>query len=83
VRLLRATMACEALTRGERALEVGCRARDCINTDYNVDQPQTPPRASQKLIAMSTLLRSMPKPSTPEARNLRREAQALIEHAVV
>jgi hypothetical protein len=27
----------------------------------------------------TTLLRAMPVPSTPEARNLRREAQALIE----
>jgi hypothetical protein len=43
----------------------------------------TPPRASQKLIAAATLLRAMPAPSTPEARNLHREAQALIEQAAV
>jgi hypothetical protein len=49
----------------------------------NVDNPDMPPRASQKLIAAATLLRAMPVPSTPEARNLQREAQALIEQAVV
>jgi hypothetical protein len=59
------------------------QARDRINADFNVDNPDTPPRASQKLIAAATLLRAMPTPSTPEARNLHREAQALIEQAVV
>jgi hypothetical protein len=38
---------------------------------------------SQKLIAAATLLRAMPAPLTPEARNLHREAQALIEQAAV
>jgi hypothetical protein len=38
---------------------------------------------SQKLIATATLLRAMPAPSTPKARNLHREAQALIEQAAV
>jgi hypothetical protein len=42
-----------------------------------------PPRASQKLIATATLLRAMPAPSMPEARNLHREAQALIKQAAV
>jgi hypothetical protein len=42
-----------------------------------------PLRASQKLIATTTLLRAMPVPSTPEARNLHREAQALIEQAAM
>jgi hypothetical protein len=37
----------------------------------------------QKLIAAATLLRAMPAPSTPEARNLHREAQTLIEQAAV
>jgi hypothetical protein len=58
-------------------------ARDRINTDFNVDNPDTPPRASQKLIAAATLLRAMPAPLTPEARNLHREVQALIEQAAV
>jgi hypothetical protein len=57
-------------------------ARD-INADFNVDNPDAPPRASQKLIAAATLLRAMPAPSTPEAQNLHREVQALIEQATV
>jgi hypothetical protein len=83
VRLLHASMAGEGSTRGERVRELGIQARDCINADFNVDNPDTPSRASQKLIAASTLLRAMPAPSTPEARNLHREAQALIEQAAV
>jgi hypothetical protein len=83
VRLLRASMAGEASARGERVRELGMQARDRINADFNVDNLDTPPRASQKLIAAATLLRAMPAPSTPEARNLHREAQALIEQAAV
>jgi hypothetical protein len=76
-------MAGEASARGERARELGIQARDRINADFNVDNPDTPPRVSQKLIAAVTLLRAMPAPSTPEARNLHREVQALIEQAAV
>jgi hypothetical protein len=83
MRLLRASMAREASARGERGRELGIQARDRINADFNVDNPDTPPRASQKLIAATTLLRAMPAPSTPEARNLHHEAQALIEQAAV
>jgi hypothetical protein len=83
VRLLRASMAGEASAHGERARELCIQARDRINNDFNVDNPDTPPRASQKLIAAATLLQAMPAPSTPEARNLHREAQALIEQAAV
>jgi hypothetical protein len=83
VRLLRASMAGEASVRGERVRELGIQARDCINADFNVDNPDTSPRASQKLITAATLLWAMPAPSTPEARNLHREAQALIEQAAV
>jgi hypothetical protein len=83
VQLLRTSIVGEASARGERARELGRQARDRINTDFNVDDPDTPPRASQKLIAASTLLRAMPTPSTPEARNLHRAAQALIEQAAV
>jgi hypothetical protein len=79
VRLLRASMAGEASARGERARELGRQARDRINAD----NPDAPPRASQKLVAATTLLRAMPAPSTPEARNLQREVQALIEQAAV
>jgi hypothetical protein len=83
VRLLRASMVGEASARGERMRELGIQARDRINADFNVNNPDTPPRASQNLIAAAMLLRAMPAPSTPEARNLHREAQALIEQAVV
>jgi hypothetical protein len=83
VRLLRASIAGETSARSERARELGRQARDCINADLNVDNPDTPPRASQKLIAAATLLRAMPTHSTPEAWNLHREAQALIEQAAV
>jgi hypothetical protein len=77
VRLLRASMAGEASARGGRVWELGRQAHDRINAD----NPDAPPRASQKLIAATTLLRAMPAPSTPEARNLHREVQALIEQA--
>jgi hypothetical protein len=83
VRLLRASITGEASARGERARELGRQARDRINTDFNVDNLDTPPRASQKIIAAVTLMRAMPAPSTPEARNLHREAQALIEQAAI
>jgi hypothetical protein len=74
VRLLRASIAGEASARGEHARELGKQARERINTDFDVDNRNTPLRASQKLIAVVTLLRAMPAPSTPEARNLHREA---------
>jgi hypothetical protein len=83
VRLLRASIVGEASTRCEHARELGKQARERINTDFNVDNPNTPSRASQKLIAVATLLRAMPAPSTPEARNLYCEAQALMKQAVV
>jgi hypothetical protein len=83
VRLLCASMAGEASARGERVRELGIQARNRINADFNVDNLDTPPRASQKLIAAATLLRAMPAPSTPEARNLHHVVQAIIEQAVV
>jgi hypothetical protein len=83
VQLLRASMAGEASARGERARELGKQVRDRINADFNVDNPDAPPRASQKLIAGATLLRAMPAPSTPEARDLHREVEVLIKQAAV
>jgi hypothetical protein len=83
VRLLRASIAGEASAHGERVRELGKQARECINIDINVYDRNTPPRASQKLIAAATLLRAMPALSSPEARNLHREAQAFIEQAAV
>jgi hypothetical protein len=65
VRLLRASIAGEASARGERARELGKQAREGINTDFNVDNPNTPPRASQKLVAAATLLRAMLAPQHP------------------
>jgi hypothetical protein len=46
VRLLRASIAGEASTRGERARELGKQAHERINVDFDVDNPNTPPRAS-------------------------------------
>jgi hypothetical protein len=83
VQLLRASMAGEASARGERARELGRQVRDRINTIPNVDNADAPPRASQKLITAATLLRAMPAPSTPEARDLHHEVQTLIEQAAV
>jgi hypothetical protein len=83
MRLLPASFAGKASTRGDCVRELGNQARERINADFNVDDPNMPPRASQKLTAAAMLLRAMPAPSTPEARNLHREAQALIEQAVV
>jgi hypothetical protein len=51
VRLLRASMAGEASASGERARELGKQVRDRINADFNVNDPDAPQRASQKLIA--------------------------------
>jgi hypothetical protein len=83
VRLLRASIAGEASARGERVPELGKQVRERINTDFNVDDPNTPPRASQKLIAAATLLQTIHAPSTPKVLNLHHEAQALIEQAAV
>jgi hypothetical protein len=73
----------EKPSHAANARELGKQVRDRINTDFDVDNPITPPRASQKLIAAAALLRAMPAPSTPEARNLHREAQALVEQAAM
>jgi hypothetical protein len=62
VRLLRASIAGQASTRAERVRELGNQDRERINADFNVDDPNMPPRASQKLITAATLLRAMPAP---------------------
>jgi hypothetical protein len=59
------------------------QAREHINVDFNADDPNTPLRASQKLVAAAMLLRAMPALSSPEARNLHCEAQALIEQVAI
>jgi hypothetical protein len=43
VRLLRASMVGEASARSECARELGRQARDRINADFNIDNPETPP----------------------------------------
>jgi hypothetical protein len=43
VRLLRGFIAGEASARGERMRELGRQARERINTDFNVNDPNTPP----------------------------------------
>jgi hypothetical protein len=83
VRLLCASIAGEASARGERVRELGKQAWERMNTDFNVDDPNTPPCASQKLIAAAMLLRAIPAPLKPEARNLHRDAKVLIEQAAV
>ena len=58
-------------------------ARERIQADDNVDKPPELKTAGKKLVAAAYLLQAMPEPSTPSGRNLRREAQALIEQAAV
>jgi hypothetical protein len=58
-------------------------ARERINADIDVDEQPVMTRASHKLVMAATMIRAMPEPSTPEGRNLRREAQILIEQAAV
>jgi hypothetical protein len=43
VRLLRASISREASARGERVHELGKQARKRINTDFNIEDPSTPP----------------------------------------
>jgi hypothetical protein len=68
VRLLRASITGEASARGERACELGKQARERINADFDVNNPNTPPRASQKLITAATLLRPCPPLLRPRRR---------------
>jgi hypothetical protein len=46
VRLLHTTIAGEASARGKCARELGSQARKRINTDFNVNDQHTLPRAS-------------------------------------
>jgi hypothetical protein len=69
--------------RGAHAHAAACVARERILADDNVDKPPELKTAGEKLVAAANLLQAMPEPSMPSGRNLRREAQALIEQAVV
>jgi hypothetical protein len=55
VRLLRTTIAGEASARGERVRELGRQARERINANFNVEDLNTPPCTSKKLIEVATL----------------------------
>jgi hypothetical protein len=79
VRLIRASIAGEASTHCECVRDLGKQACEGTNVDFNVDDPNTPLRTGQKLIAAAVLLWAMPTLSSPEAQNLHREAKALIE----
>jgi hypothetical protein len=48
VRLLRASIAGETSARGERVRELGRQARERINTDFNVNDPNTPPASESE-----------------------------------
>jgi len=58
-------------------------ARERILADDNVDKPPELKMAGEKLVAAAYLLQEMPEPSTTLGRNLRCEAQVLIEQAAV
>ena len=60
-----------------------CVARERILADDNIDKPPELKTAGEKLVAAAYLLQAMPEPSTPSGRNLRHEAQVLIEQAAV
>jgi hypothetical protein len=68
VRLLHASIAGEASARGERVRELGKQARERINADLNVNDPNTPPRASQKLIAAARCCGPCSPPRRPRHR---------------
>ena len=69
--------------RGTGAREAGRVAWDRIMAEECEGSPLGLPRASQKITAAALLIHAMPEPSTPEGRNLRKEAQALLEDAAV
>jgi hypothetical protein len=52
---LRTTIAGEASARGERVRELGRQARERINANFNVEDLNTPPCTSKKLIEVATL----------------------------
>ena len=73
----------EHTARGARGQEAGRVARELFLAGDNIDNPLDLKRASQKLVVAAYLLQAMPEPSTTKGRNLRNEAQVLIEQAAV
>ena len=76
---LRAALEQQRTVPGAHAQAAGHVARERILADDNVDKSPELQTAGEKLIAAAYLLQAMPEPSTPSGRNLRREAQELIE----
>ena len=68
---------------GTGAREAGRVAWDRIMAEEREGSPLGLPRASDKITAAALLFRAMPESSTPKGRNLRKEAQALLEDAAV
>ena len=73
----------ECAAHGMKAREAGHVAQQQIMADGREGSPLGLPRASLKITAAALLIRAMPEPSTPEGRNLRKEAQALLKDAAV
>jgi len=71
---LRATLKQERSDHGAGAWEAGRIARGRIMADGGAENQLALNRASQKITAAAILLRPMPEPSTPEGRNMHREA---------
>ena len=78
---LRTALEQQHTARGAHAQMAGRVARERILADDNVDKSLELKTAGEKLVAVAYLLQAMPEPSTPSGRNLRREAQELIEQA--
>jgi hypothetical protein len=84
LRQLKATLQRDKAGPSTQGASVAGRvARERINANADVDEMPNLARANQKFVAAGTLISSMPEPSTPEGRNLRREAQALIKQAAM
>ena len=80
---LRTALEQQRTARGAHAQAAARVARERILVDDNIDKPPELKMAGEKLVAAAYLLQAMPEPSTTSGRNLRREAQALIEQAAV
>src|SRR6185436_6201444 len=80
---LRTALEQQRTAHGAHAQAAARVARERILADDNVDKPPELKTAGEKLVAAAYLLQAMPEPSTTSGRNLRREAQVLIEHAAV
>ena len=80
---LRAALEQQRTVPGAHARAAGRVARERIQADDDVDKSPELKTPGEKLVAAAYLLQAMPEPSTPSGRNLRREAQELIEQAAV